>query len=178
MPPLDPDQDLWFKTHLLPHGEILEAWLRRRFPNVRDVEDIVQESYMKALAANDKSRLRTPKSFLFTTARNQAINASKRAEIRGENVLAKIEDLDVLDTESDVAEEVAQKQELEILEQAIESLPARCREIFKLRKVQGLSQQEIAEKLGLSVFTVYHQLSIGFDKCAEYVERFQKEGQI
>ncbi len=177
MPPLDPEQDIWFKQNLLPYGDQLAAWLRRKYPNVRDVEDIVQDCFLKTIVANGKRPINSPKSYLFTAARNQAINHSKRMETRGENVLARIEEFDVLDSETDVVEDVAHKQELEILEEAIKSLPARCREIFELRKVHGLSQQEIAERLGLSVFTVYHQLSIAFDKCACFVERYEREGR-
>ena len=172
------NESLWFRKHLLPHGEKLKAWLLSRFPDQKDVEDIVQESYKRTLAANGKSPLRSPKSFLFTTARNYAINASKKANNRGEKVLMKSHELDVLDGNSDVFEEVAIKQEQEILEEAIQQLPRKCRKIFNLRTVEGLTQQQIAEQLGLSVNTVYAQLSIGFHKCAESVEKYQREGQL
>ncbi len=172
----DSEETLWFNKHLLPHSEKLKAWLLSRFPDQRDVEDIVQESYKRTLAAHDKRPLRSPKSFLFTIARNYAINASKQADTRGEKLLAKIPESDVLDDKADVFEAVATKQEQEILEEAVQALPKRCREIFNLRTVEGLSQQQIAERLDLSVNTVYAQLSIGFHKCAEFVERFQRRG--
>jgi len=169
----DTNCDPWFRRHLLPHLETLKGWLRHRFPQERDIEDIAQEAVLKTWTAHLKRPLDSPKSFLFTAARNHAINQSQRAKVRGENVLVKMEALDVLDSGTDVAEQVARQQELEVLEQAIASLPKRCREIFTLRKVHGLSQKEIADRLGLSVHTVYAQLSIGFHKCAEFVERHQ-----
>lgn len=48
-----------------------------------------------------------------------------------------------------------------------ESLPARCREIFILRKIKGLSQKEIARELGLSEPNVQVQASRGLRRCAE-----------
>ncbi len=174
----DSEETLWFKKHLLPHGEKLKAWLLSRFPDQTDVEDIVQESYRRTLTAHGKNPLRSPKAFLFTTARNYAINASMRASNRGEKTLVRFHESTVYDGNSDVFEEVAAKQEIDILEQAIQQLPDRCREIFNLRTVDGLTQQEIADRLSLSVNTVYAQLSIGFHKCAEYVETFKRRGKV
>lgn len=70
---------------------------------------------------------------------------------------------------------VAHNQELELLTEAIQTLPDRCRQIFTLRKVYGLSQRKIAEQLGLSENTVSAQLTIGVKKCMEFMLRFRRE---
>jgi RNA polymerase sigma-70 factor (ECF subfamily) len=54
---------------------------------------------------------------------------------------------------------------------AIQSLPERCRQVFTLRKIYGLSQKEIAQKLSISENTVEVQGAIGIRKCAEYFQR-------
>jgi len=77
----------------------------------------------------------------------------------------------VLDEREDIPETIARNQELAFLTEAIQSLPDRCRQVFTLRKVYGLSQKEIAEKLGVSEHTVSAQLTIGIHKCTEYVLR-------
>lgn len=177
MPVFESSQEFWFKENLLLQSKKLKAWLINRFPGERDVDDIVQESLMKTFIANERKSLRSPKSFLFTTARNHAINTSKRSRVRGENLLVKIEALDVLDSDSDVLEQIANKQEIEILKGAINSLPEKCRRIVNLRTVEGLTQREIAGELNLSINTVYAQLSIGFHKCAEFVEHHRRNGQ-
>ena len=89
--------------------------------------------------------------------------------------LAETEAWSVLDEGSDVPEAVARNQELEILNTAIQSLPDRCRQIFTLRKVYGLSQAEIARQLGLSENTVSAQLTIGVRKCMEFMTRVRRE---
>ena len=88
------------------------------------------------------------------------------------------EDDAFLDERAGVRESVERNQELEILTKAIQSLPDRCRQIFTLRKVYGMSQREIAEKLAISPRTVNAQIAIGVNKCAEYVGRFCETGKI
>ena len=87
-----------------------------------------------------------------------------------------IDDCDILDERAGVHETVARNQELEVLTKAIQSLPDRCRQIFTLRKVYGMSQRDIAQKLNISARTVNAQISIGVNKCADYVGRFCETG--
>ncbi len=153
---------------------MLRAWLRSRFPRC-DSDDILQEAYLRVLQAHDKGAMQSPKAFLFAVARNLALDQVRRRQVAGETDLVRIEDLDVLDETADVSESVARNQELEFLTAAIQSLPDRCRRIFTLRKVYGLSQSDIARQLGLSEFTVSAQLTIGLHKCTEYMRRYRKE---
>ena len=59
--------------------------------------------------------------------------------------------------------------------EAIQSLPDRCRQIFTLRKVYGLSQAAIGRQLGVSENTVSAQLTIGVKKCMEFMLRCRRE---
>ena len=61
---------------------------------------------------------------------------------------------------------------------AIQSLPARCREVMTLRKVYGLSQKEIAARLGISACTVSAQLTVGVRKCRESFARDRREAGL
>lgn len=63
---------------------------------------------------------------------------------------------------------MALKEEFQHLIQAIQSLPERCRQVITLRKIYGLSQKEVASRLGISVHTVEAQGSIGLRKCIDY----------
>jgi RNA polymerase sigma-70 factor (ECF subfamily) len=75
----------------------------------------------------------------------------------------------VIEERTGVAEAACTSQEFEILKQAIEALPGRCREIMSLQKMQGFSNQEIALRLGVSVNTVNAQLVIGLARCRRYL---------
>ncbi len=169
MAPEYSEQSLWFSEKLLPHEAMLRAWLRSRFSTGLDVDDVIQESYLRILRHHKKKPVKAPKAFLFATARNIALNMERAANVRGER-LAHIQDMEILDDGWGVQETVARNQELEALTEAIQALPKKCRQIFTLCKVYGMTPKEISKELNLSLPTIYRQLSIGVDKCAEFMQ--------
>jgi RNA polymerase sigma factor (sigma-70 family) len=175
MPPPDSELGLWFASHVQPHEGMLRAWLRGRFRQEGDVDDIIQEAYVRLLKAREREKVVSPKAFLFAVARNLALDRQRHRIVAEAESLAENEALAVFDEGLDVRETVAHNQELEILTEAIQSLPDRCRQIFTLRKVYGLSQVEIAERLRISENTVSAQLTIGVKKCMELMLRTRRE---
>lgn len=178
MPPENTEEVRWFIENLQPHEAMLRGWLHGRYPSGVDVDDVIQETYLKVLTARKKEPVNAPKAFLFATARNLALNTLRFAKVRGEETMLTLDDCDVLDERAGVRETVARNQELEVLTKAIQSLPDRCRQIFTLRKVYGMPQRDIAKKLNISARTVNAQISIGVNKCADYVGRFCETGEL
>jgi len=150
---------------------MLRAWLRGRFPSLADPDDVVQETYARVLQAYAHAPIGSPKAFLFTTARNLAIDRIRRDRIIGIDPLTETEGLSVFEDVPGVSETVGRRQELELLTQAIQSLPERCRQVLTLRKIYGLSQREIAVQLGISEHTVEAQVGNGMRRCAEFLAR-------
>ncbi len=169
MPPQDPEQAQWFAENVQPHESSLRTYLRHRFPGHPDIDDLVQETYARLLQAREHSGVHSPKSFLFTTARNAALDFSRRRKIVAIDGLAEIELLPVLEDRPGVAESVAHDQELQLLAQAIQALPPRCRHVLTLRKIYSLSHREIAQKLGISEHTVNAQIAIGVLRLRDYM---------
>lgn len=153
---------------------MLRGWLKSRFSNGIDVDDIIQESFLKVLKARENSDLRSPKAFLFATARNLALDVVRRSKIIQFDSLTENELSGVIDNSESVQESIARNQELELLTKAIQSLPSKCRRIFTLRKVYCMSQSDIAQKLGVSVNTVATQLKIGVRKCSAYMHEHSR----
>jgi len=178
MPPEYTEEGRWFAENLQPHEAMLRAWLLSRYSSGVDADDVIQEAYMKVLKARKSDPVNAPKAFLFATARNLALNAVRYAKVRGEDIATNIDDCHILDDRAGVHETVARNQELEVLTKAIQLLPDRCRQIFTLRKVYGMSQRDIAKKLNISARTVNAQISIGVNKCADYVGRFCETGEV
>ncbi len=168
----DPEEiNRWFSAEVLPHEAALRAWLRGQFPQLTDVDDIVQESFARVLRARGRGEVQTPRALLFTTARHVAIDLLRRNKIVAFEPLTESPASPVYDEGRGVAESAAHRQELEILTHAIQSLPDRCRQVLTLRKIYGLSQKEIAAELGISEHTVEVQVANGMRRCAEFLAR-------
>jgi RNA polymerase sigma-70 factor (ECF subfamily) len=177
MPPQDPDDARWFEEHLRPHEGMLRAWLRGKFPLEADLDDILQEAYLRVLAVRRAGTVESPKALLFATARNLALMNLRHRRVENADSLAEIDSTGILDEQADVAEAASRAQELEILTQAIQSLPTRCRQILTLRKIYGLSQKEVAAELGIAEHTVEAQGTIGLRKIGEFFARHDREGR-
>lgn len=151
-----------------PHESSLRSYLRSVFPSLPDIDDLVQESYARLIRAREAGRVSYVKAFLFTTARNAALDFFRRKQVVSIESVADFEELSVLEDRPDAAEAVNKQQELELLSAAVRTLPDRCRQVLTLRLLYGLSHKEIAAELRISEHTVKAQLAKGMRRCADY----------
>ena len=122
--------------------------------------------------SRDPARLYGVKSLLFTTARNLALDFLRRGQIVRFDVLSGGEaDADIAEDLPGVEELVCRRQELELLTDAIQALPERCRQVLTLRKIYGLSQKEVAAELGIAEHTVEAHVGVGVRSCTKYFAR-------
>lgn len=152
----------------MPHEAALRAYLRSQFPALRDIDDIVQESYLRLLEIRRHHDIVSPRAYLFTTARNAALSILRRPKIFSSTPVTDWTDPGVVAMGPDAPDSLNLKQEIALLRDAIDTLPERCREIFIMRKLEGLPQKQIAVRLGISVQTVQVQIARGAAKCAAY----------
>lgn len=169
MPPQDSELARWFAEEVEPHESELRAYLRSRFSTHLDVDDLVQETYARLLQAREQKPLRSARAYLFTTARNAVFDLFRRRKVAAIDGTADLEFLPVVDDRPNVAEAVCRDQELQLLAEAIQALPERCRRVVTLRKLHGLSHREIAEKLGIAENTVNAQVAIGVLRLRDYL---------
>lgn len=151
-------QDQWFVEEVLPLEGALTAYLRRAWPNRADVEDLRQEVYVRVYEAGRQERPEAASHFVFRVARNLLIDRLRRQRVVTIDLVADLNELNVLADEVPADRVLSGRQELARLERAMAKLPPRCREVFVLRKVQGLSQREAAARLGCSQSTVEKQV--------------------
>jgi RNA polymerase sigma factor (sigma-70 family) len=170
------EQTRWFTEEIQPHEAMLRSWLRRRFPSVPDTDDIIQETYVRVLQAQRKGDVRMPKAFLFATAGNLVRNHIRHLRHECPDSIAETSVSTVLDESAPIPEVLARAEEVELLTQAIKSLPDRCRQVFTLRRIYGLSQKEIASQLGIAEHTVEAQCTIAFRKCLKFCRRRDESG--
>jgi RNA polymerase sigma-70 factor (ECF subfamily) len=170
LPPADTEQTRWFIEEVQPHEPALRAYLHGCFPTLPDTDDLVQDAYARLLRARDAGKVSHPKAYLFATARNAALDLFRREKIVSIQGIADIEHLSVLEDRPDAAEAASHDQEIAILNEAIDSLPNRCREILIMRRLRDLSHRAIAQSLGISEHTVNAQLAIGLLRCRKFLQ--------
>ena len=165
------DDARWFADQVHVHDGQLKAYLRSAYPAVRDVEDVVQESYLRLWRRHAAKPIKSAKNFLFSVARNLAVDLLRREQASPVVLVTDFDASSVMDTETVTIDEVCTNEEVSILLEAIDSLPPRCREILILRKLEGLSQKEIARQLGLSEETIQVQIGRGSRRCEELLRK-------
>lgn len=160
----------WFAEEVRPHEPALRAYLRGRFSILTDdVDDIVQETYARLLRAREAGKASLTRAYLFVVARNVALDLIRHNQVISIDALADIERLSVIEDRPSAAETISHEQELALLAEAIRALPPRCAEIVTLRRLEGFSHREIAQKLGIAESTVNAQLAIGLMRCRHYL---------
>lgn len=153
------DLDHWFVREILPLEPTLVRFLRNNWQNESEVDDLRQEIYLRIYQAAGREKPSLPKAFLFQAARNLMIDRLRHRNVVPIETIANLEELDISADEPTPEQHVAGRQQIRLLQAALDDLPANCREILILRKVQGLPQREVARLLGLSEETVESQLA-------------------
>ena len=157
----------------LENTTFLHAFLRRFLRRQQDIEDVAQEAYLKAYSSELNRSIEHPKTYLFTIAKNIAINELSK---KNNKIVDYIEECNTLPvTESATVEsEIEAQQSLGAYCEAVAALPEKCRRVFLLRRVHGLKQQEIADSLGISLRTVEKHLHLGTFKCRAHIRQAQQ----
>jgi RNA polymerase sigma factor (sigma-70 family) len=161
--------DQWFATEILVHEAALMRYLRRVWPNAADVSELRQEAYVRVYEGAAKSRPGSPKSFLFTTARNLMVDRMRRERIVSIDYTQDVDSLNVLVDEISPEQRLSARQELRCLGEAFDQLSDIVREVIWLRRVEGLSQREAAQRLGIPEGTLESHLCRGLRSLANAV---------
>jgi RNA polymerase sigma-70 factor (ECF subfamily) len=159
--------DRWFIESVLPHRPRHLEYAERLAGDRAEADDIVQEAYARLIALSDWRRLENPHAFAMRTVHNIAVERFRRADVVRIRQAVHLDWLDPADDSPSPERAMGARRELEQVAIALESLPERCRDVVKLRRIEGHSPGEIAEKLGISVSTVEKHLAKGLRLLTE-----------
>jgi len=133
-----------------------------------DVEDIVQETYVKLCLVKSESSIDHPRSFMLKMAKNLALDHQKKSSTKLNQSIEELnlDDISSLQLIGDPTFDCfAAEQEFSQFCETVRKLPVQCRKVFVLKKVYGYSQKEIAKSLNLSENTVENHIANGLRRC-------------
>jgi RNA polymerase sigma-70 factor (ECF subfamily) len=158
---MDGDFSDWFTREILAHEAALTRYLARNWLRSAEIPDMRHDVYVKVMEAAKVSRPRYPKAFLFATARNLMTDRIRHDRVIPIDLLMEADASNVLKDELSPERNVSGIQHLMRLTQAFETLPDRCREVVWLRKIEDVSQKQIAQRMGIAEATVEAHLLRG-----------------
>lgn len=159
--------------------KLLRAILHRFAPQPADLEDLLQETFSRlfSLDSGRRAEVQNVQAFAITTARHVAMNWVRHRSVVSIETLEDLSTLNVADDKADLEEIVHTHQQLVRVASGIAGLPDRAREAFVLRRVYGLTQHEIATKMGVSEGAVEQLLVRGIKRCAQLMEEDERAKQ-
>lgn len=159
----------WFMAEVLPLEPSLTRFIRRNWRMADDVIDIRQDIYVLALNGARGGLPNVSGAYVYTIARNHLINLARRARIVSFDLVA---DLETVSREVDIFRadrHLLARDELRHAQAGLEKLPPRCRDVVRLRKVEGLSTREAADRLGVGIDTIERQLTLGMKALVDHM---------
>ena len=151
----------WVGSHVLPHEAAVRAWLKRWTGRDQDINDVIQEAYCRLAAMENVTHIASGRAYLFQTTRNIVLEYVRRSKIVHIDNVADVGALSIVDEAPPVDRIVGGARELQRVQELIERLPLKCRRVFVLRRIHGVSQREIARMLGITQAAVEKQAARG-----------------
>lgn len=159
----------------LQHGGSLKHFLSRFMITPHEIDDVSQEAFLRAYQVEQSRPIEQPKAFLFRIARNLVLSEFSRKSYKITDYIEDYEQQDFLEGDS-LEDNVMAQQKLGIYCEAVASLPEQCRRAVLMKKVYGMSNREIAERMELAVSTVEKHLAKGVRLSTKIIsERYGEE---
>lgn len=151
----------WVTRTVLPCEHLVRAWLARSLVSPSDSDDLIQEAYCRLSNVEAFEQIARPDAFFFQIVRNLLLNHIRRARLVRIETVAELDELGLADSAPSPERVTGARRDLERVRACIADLPERCRRVFELRRVEGLSQREIAERLGVNENVVEYEVARG-----------------
>ncbi len=160
-------QHLLQEMHALynDHHGWWRSWLRKRLANTSDAADLAHDTYMRVLVSGQAPRPEQSRRYLTRIAKGLAIDFYRRRQIEA----AYLETLSRLEPSQVPCEETRALvvEALVELDRLLQGLPPRVRQALLLCKLDGLSYQDIAQQLEVSVSSVEKYIASALRACYE-----------
>ena len=156
----------WVARELLPNEPIVRAMLRKMRAGPEEVDEVIQDCYCRFAMLETIDHIQQPRAYFKVTARHLLGRRMQRARVVPFDAYNDMSMFIDEDTPSQ-DRQLAGRSDYALLLKLMSRLPERCRKAVELRKIEGLSQKQIAEKLGMSEKAVEKQIWLGVKALRE-----------
>ncbi len=158
------DISAWIGREILPHERAVRGWISRRWSHVLDPNDVIQEAYCRIASLTSVDHIHNPAAYFHRTAQIVATDIMRRSGIINFTPMTENEWLNVIDSEPLADRTMEADQELERVNALLSELSDTCRRAIELRRIEGVSQREAAQRLGVSEDVIRNHLVRGVQK--------------
>lgn len=152
------------------HYSELTKFLTQRLGCPTLARELIHDTYIRVRSLKQHPSLENPLAYLYRIVINLARDERRQAGRRAQHLNQDSNMEDLPDARPSIESEIDEHRELRLLQQAVDELPPRCREVFVLRKYHALEQALIAERLGISRSMVEKHLRKGLVYCRQRVK--------
>jgi RNA polymerase sigma factor (sigma-70 family) len=133
------------------HNRALVGYLRARLRSEQEAKEVAQEAYVRLLQLQKPGTPGLFRAYLFKTATNIAIDRLRRRGVQQRAAQAELfESLSASSSSDDPADQLLARERTEQLLRCLEELPARCRQVFQMHRLEGRDQRAVADRVGVS----------------------------
>lgn len=167
VPESDASLDDWFVREVLPLEAILLQYLHHHWRNKTEIADLCQDVYVRIYESAQTKIPNPVKPYVFATARNLLIDRLRRERIVPIEAVSDVDALGLAMDEPGPDRIVQARDALRRVQDALEHLPPRTRDVVIYRQIDGLSRRDIAARMGISEETVKWHLANGMNALAD-----------
>ena len=161
-------QRLYIEKLFRSHQSSLQRYLTRLLQNDDDAEEMMQETYIRALQHGGIQQIDDrAKALLYKIATNLVIDKSRKDQRNHTHQHSDLELESVEDITKNPVRGAEDQQTMERLQAVLKDLPERTREVFILNRFSGLTYPQIAEKMSITTRTVERQMALAVALCRE-----------
>lgn len=151
----------WVATHIIPHEADVRRWLSRSVGEPADISDIIQQAYCRLSELDYVGHIRNGRAYFFTTARSILLERLRRAQVVQFQAMTDFDASCIVDDSPSPETVAGARLELQHVLSLVDSLPPAYRAVFRLRRIEGLSQKETAMRLGVTEKVVENNTARG-----------------
>lgn len=163
------------------HKDALLGFITKRTGDSHLAQDILQDIYLKLESQGSNTEIKYPKAYLYRIANNLIIDHQRFQSKFVDNSSNEVTDENNGDThtneqinEISPEAQLAHQQSLDIVTNAINELPDKTRDVFKMQRLQQVDKADVASQLGISVNMVEKHLRRAVQYCRDKLYKLEK----